>query len=351
MRPAGPPWRPLALLTGAVLLLHALGWQALPGAPAWRPAPPLVLTLRSPPSAVAPAESPAAAPAAPVARASPALAPHARPGSPPPPAQRPAVAMPFPALADGRPIGAGPLPARAARAAAPAEPAAAELPAAVPPGPVLHAAQVPDAAHWRFEVQARHRGQLLAGQGELAWRHDGAAYEARLHWSLPGQPARTQRSSGLLGAGGLAPSRYSETARGEQAAHFERSGGRIVFSTNQPDTVLEPGAQDRLSVLLQLAAFVRADPGRFPAGTAVTVQTAGVRDAGPSTFTAEGMEDLALPGGPVRAMRWSRPPRHAYDSRLDLWLGPGPDYGPVRLRLTPPHGDWLDLQWSGTDKG
>jgi len=26
------------------------------------------------------------------------------------------------------------------------------------------------------------------------------------------------------------------------------------------------------------------------------------------------------------------------------------DYAPVRLRLTQPNGDWVDQQWSSTDK-
>jgi hypothetical protein len=103
-------------------------------------------------------------------------------------------------------------------------------------------------------------------------------------------------------------------------------------------------------VLLQLAALAAADPARLTEGTVVSLQTAGTREADRWDFTVDGSEDLALPGGAVRAVKLTRAPQREYDLRLELWLGPGPDYAPVRLRLTPPNGDWLDLQWSGTDK-
>jgi hypothetical protein len=52
----------------------------------------------------------------------------------------------------------------------------------------------------------------------------------------------------------------------------------------------------------------------------------------------------------VRVLKLTRAPRREYDPRLELWLAPGQAYALARLRLTPPNGDWLDLQWSGTDK-
>jgi hypothetical protein len=81
------------------------------------------------------------------------------------------------------------------------------------------------------------------------------------------------------------------------------------------------------------------------------LQTAGTREAPEWEFVCDGQEELALPGGTVRTLKFGRAPRHEYDNRLEAWIGLGGDYGPVRLRLTPPNGDWLDMQWSGTDKG
>jgi hypothetical protein len=210
---------------------------------------------------------------------------------------------------------------------------------------------IPGAARWQYAVTAMWRGLQVPGQAELAWLHDGQRYEAVLHVAAAGLPSRTQRSSGDVTPEGLAPVRFSERHRGEEATHFQRDRQRIVFSSNRPEAALLPGAQDRLSVLLQLAAIVAGDPGRFAPGTRIVLQTAGTREAAGWEFVSEGQEELALPGGTVRALKFHRGPRHEYDNRLEAWIGLGGDYGPVRLRLTPPNGDWLDMQWSGTDKG
>jgi hypothetical protein len=47
----------------------------------------------------------------------------------------------------------------------------------------------------------------------------------------------------------------------------------------------------------------------------------------------------------------ARQPRRQYDQSIELWLAPGMDYAPVRLRLTQPNGDSADYQWSSTDRG
>ena len=67
-------------------------------------------------------------------------------------------------------------------------------------------------------------------------------------------------------------------------------------------------------------------------------------------FSVEGEEDLDLPGGPVRGLKLERPPRGPYDQRIELWLAPGKDYAPVRLRLTNPDGGAVDHRWSSTDR-
>jgi hypothetical protein len=97
-------------------------------------------------------------------------------------------------------------------------------------------------------------------------------------------------------------------------------------------------------------AIVAASPERFVPGATTALQVAGTREADPWQFTVEAREVLALPAGSLATLKLTRQPRGAYDTRLEVWLAPGQAYAPVRLRLTPPNGDWLDLQWSGTDK-
>ncbi len=341
MKPAtGVPLRPLVVLALAVLALHALALWMAPGkvAPVLRPAVRTVEPERRP-SPVAARLAPPHAPAAPLPAA--ATAPPPRPAAAAQRRSRPAAATPQETLAATTAPGASTV-ADAAPAPAAAGPEGMPMPRVlVLPGP----------ARWRYAVTARRHGQVITGEAQLAWRHDGRTYEAVLQVSAPPLPLRLQRSTGELGAEGLAPLRFSERLRGEQAAHFDRERGRIVFSSNRPDAALQPGAQDRLGVLLQLAALVAGEPARFVPGATVVLQTATAHEAGDWPFSVTGMEQLALPSGPVSALKLVRPPRHEYDVRLEVWLVPGPDYGPVRLRLTAPNGDWLDLQGSGTDKG
>ena len=202
-----------------------------------------------------------------------------------------------------------------------------------------------------YRVNATARGIALAGQGELVWRHDGREYEARLEVSAPLLPKRIQHSTGRITPDGLAPLRFSDKARTEQAAHFQRDQGKVSFSNNQPDAALLPGAQDRLSVLLQLGALIAGDPGRFGPGSTIEIQTAGTHDAEIWLFTVEGEEQLQLPGGAVRSLKLIRNPRKQFDQKVELWLAPAMDYVPVRLRLTQPNGDSVDQQWASTDRG
>jgi len=232
----------------------------------------------------------------------------------------------------------------------------AVAPAPQPPMPREAAPQaasftVPGSVRLHYEVSAHSRNQLWQGEGELLWRHDGERYEAKLEVSAPLLPTRIQRSTGSITADGLAPLRFSDKARSEEAAHFQRDLGKVSFSSNRPDAPLSPGAQDRLSVLLQLGALIAGNPGKFRPEATIAIQTASTRDAEPWVFTVEQEEQLQLPGGSVATLKLTRNPRKEFDLKVELWLAPGMDYVPVRLRLTQPNGDWLDQQWSSTDRG
>jgi hypothetical protein len=234
------------------------------------------------------------------------------------------------------------------------EPQPAELvPVATPPpaGPALQPAQAPPPIRLKYELTATYRGVPLQGEGALTWRHDGSSYELQLEARSPLLGSRRQRSEGRITPHGLEPLHFWDKSRSEQAAHFDRERDRITFSNNQPDAPLAAGAQDRLSVLLQLAALVAAQPARYPPGTDVAIPTASVREAETWTFSVEREEDLALPGGTIRALKLQRLPRREYDQKVELWLAPRLDYAPVRIRLTSPNGDTVDQRWSSTDKG
>jgi hypothetical protein len=233
----------------------------------------------------------------------------------------------------------------------PTPPAPAPVAATPPaPAPAPATVSVPPPARLHYEVTVRKGLLSLAGRAVLDWRHDGQDYEARLEaTSIAG--SRVQRSTGRITPQGLAPGYFWDKARGEQATHFDREHGRLVFSNNRPEAAIEDGMQDRLSVMMQLAALVAGEPAKYPPGTQIALPTASTRGAETWVFAVAGEEDLALPGGAVRALKLQRLPRRDYDQKVELWLAPGMAYAPVRLRLTNPNGDTVDNRWSSTDKG
>ncbi|MBE0474090.1 DUF3108 domain-containing protein [Rhodoferax sp.] len=185
-------------------------------------------------------------------------------------------------------------------------------------------------------------------RAELQWLQQEAGYQARMNFSVFGL-TRTQASQGTFDAYGLAPERFTDTFRKDEMAHFDREQGIVRFSANTPEATLQPGAQDRLSVTLQLAALLASAPQRFPVGTTLRVQTVSHRDADVWRFKFGPLETLQLPGGALQGFKLERLPRRAEDQQLEIWLAPSLAYMPVRIRLTEPNGDYADQLWLASE--
>lgn len=355
--PGADQIRRLAGLTVLVLAAHALLLGVAPQAFTPAPLPAMVTPLRI-------RTLPPEAPATPTA-AAPAMRPDTATGT-----RRTALSTPPPADATAAP----PI------AVAPTEPTPAPQPqppaAAEPPTPPASAAQAPDpapatvsapaagaqqvatavkfvippSARLRYQVNGVVRRQPYEATGLLEWRHDGREYQARLEVSVFLIGARSQTSVGRLDDSGLAPLRFGDKSRSEQAAHFQRERGVISFSSNAPEVPLLPGAQDRLSVLLQLGAMIAAEPEKYPRDSTISIQTASTREADPWVFTVIGEERLQLPGGERQGLKLLRLPRHEHDARVELWLAPDMDFLPVRLRLTQANGDVADQRWVAIER-
>ena len=202
------------------------------------------------------------------------------------------------------------------------------------PAPIKLAFDVAGQAK-KFDYQAR---------AELVWQHDGARYEARQEVSAFLVGSRTQRSTGLVTAQGLQPERFGDRNRSERAAHFDYERGRVTFSANTPEAAIGPGAQDRLSVFIQLAGLLAATPDRFVPGTQLTLTTVSATGADRWTFTVEATETLNLPAGTLPTLKLQRLPRRDYDQKAELWLAPDMGYLPVRIKITQANGDFADLR-------
>ena len=199
---------------------------------------------------------------------------------------------------------------------------------------VLAPVRVAGAAALVFDVSGVARGEPYETEARLDWQRQADRYRAV--WSVNGpQPAmRTQRSEGAITAAGLVPERFSERARGENAAHFDADEARIRFSANTPDAPLLPGSQDRLSALLQLGALLAAAPERYPSGSVIRLPTAGTRGADTWDWQVQDDEELQLAGRTLHAVKLVRPPPMQYAPLVELWLARELAFLPVRLRVT-----------------
>ena len=212
---------------------------------------------------------------------------------------------------------------------------------------------LPGSTRLRYSVTGQNGVQPLAGvNAELLWLHDGKDYEARLTVGSAFLNLRSQSTVGSIGADGLEPRRFGDKTRSapEVAAHFERDKGKIIFSANKADAPLLSGAQDRLSVLLQLSAMLAGDATRYPPASTITLQTASAQDADTWLFTVEGEETLALPYGALKALKLTRNPRREFDQKIELWFAPALNWLPVRIKLTEGNGNFVDQQLRASDK-
>lgn len=204
--------------------------------------------------------------------------------------------------------------------------------------------KIPASAFLKYQVVGMSKQLNYSAWAEFSWQQDGQRYDSKLEVGAFLLGSRSQTSQGTLGAEGLMPQRFGDKYRSEVASHFQRDKGVISFSTNAPEVPLLKGAQDRLSVVMQIAALLSAEPERYPVGTMLSFQTVATRDAEVWLFLVEKFENLQLPYGNVPTIKINRKPRKEFDQAIELWFAPSIDYLPVRLRVTNANGDFVDQQ-------
>ena len=233
--------------------------------------------------------------------------------------------------------------------AAPAASAPADTPAPVPAvaapasWPTMALGALPPSSLMSYQLTGMDKGFTYYASGELRWQHNPQAYALTLSVKAFLLGSRHWRSTGLIDASGLSPSKFTDSWRGERASHFDREQQRIVFSSNAPVAPLQPGAQDQISLYMQLAGAMAGDPERYPTGSRLQVQTATLRDAVPWLLVLEGQEALSLAGQTVTTTKWVCQPRGRYDAKIEMWLSPRHAWMPARIRITQVSGSYIDL--------
>jgi len=136
--------------------------------------------------------------------------------------------------------------------------------------------------------------------------------------------------------------RYSDSWRGERAAHFEAAPKKISFSSNTPSIELQSGAQDQVSLFIQMAA---ADSAKnFKLGSELNVQTATARDAVNWTLTYKSDDPIEVNGNRLETQRWVCLPRGKFDSQIEMWLSQAHGGMPVRIKITQVNGNFIDME-------
>ena len=181
---------------------------------------------------------------------------------------------------------------------------------------------LPASVQLDYQMTGSAKGLTYHANGELAWQNTGSAYNASMTVKALFIGSRTLSSTGQVSGQGLAPSRFTDKSRTEVAAHFEPDKGQISFSANTPTLPWTPGAQDRVSVFMQLGGMLAGNPAAFPVGSQITLRTVGPRDADMWTFLVENEAPLSLPFGELATLKLSRKPRHEYDQKLEVWYAP-----------------------------
>ena len=202
-----------------------------------------------------------------------------------------------------------------------------------------------------YKVIFTKSGNSNQGKALVKWQQDGEKYTLAMTASMLFIDVFTWGSTGLMSAMGLQPERFSDKRyrKSEVAAHFDRVQGKIIFSANTPDAALLAGAQDRISVIWQIAGMLSADPKRYPPGNTFSLQTVSSTDAEPWLFTVNESETLNSEKGPQVAVRLTRNPRREFDQKIELWFVPVLNYLPARFRFTETNGDYVDVVWQSVD--
>ena len=197
-----------------------------------------------------------------------------------------------------------------------------------------------------YKLTGQEKGLTYYASGSLKWQTTNEtappkAYQAELQVSAFLLGSRTWRSVGLLGDGGLSPKRYSDSWRGERAAHFEADTQTISFSGNSPSAPLQSGAQDQVSLFVQMAAAVSTEI--YKPGAELNVQTATARDAVNWTLTYKGDEVIEVGREKMETQHWLCLPRGRFDNQVEMWLAKPLSGLPARIKITQANGNFIDM--------
>ena len=205
---------------------------------------------------------------------------------------------------------------------------------------------LPPTADLGYMIRAKQSGFAVEGEAHLKWTAGEGRYQiaTETRAMLLGK-ILDAKSEGSVDDYGLAPISFTEKRlrRDATTTIFNRETKSISFSSSAQHYALKGGEQDRNSAIWQLIAMARAVPSKFKEGAEWTFLVAGQRDAEPWTFRVAKQEKLGTPYGELDTWRIIKaPPPDQKGQQVEIWLAPGLEWYPARIRYTDPDGDYID---------
>jgi hypothetical protein len=205
----------------------------------------------------------------------------------------------------------------------------------------------PDSAELMYEVERIDKSNSrITGNAKLSWKIQASYYaikmEVQASMLLTNINLYTMKSEGDLDYLGLRPRLASEKRlnRAETATHFDSKAATILFSSSNQKVEMQGVAQDRSSLLFQLASAVKSDATQFTPGRIFNIQVGEDRAAINYVFEVVGTEKISTKLGTFDALHFVRKPLiGSYQSQLDLWFAPELGGYPIQIRNTEGNGN------------
>ena len=215
---------------------------------------------------------------------------------------------------------------------------------------------LPPAADLKYDVQASRQGQIFYGSGRINWQPENGqsknSQPENRQYKITGEASALLftflnfKSVGAVDQNGLAPVLYTEKRfrKAETITHFQREPNIIRFSASDLSYPRTAGAQDRASIIWQLASLGRGNEKLFQPGAQIEIMVAGVRDAEGWQIKVMGQESIEIARQRVVAWHLIRSPQPgSYEQTLDLWFAPQQNWYPVKVRYSEVNGDYVEL--------
>ena len=213
---------------------------------------------------------------------------------------------------------------------------------------------LPPSAELEYDVVAKQSGFSLDGKAHVAWQASSSKFvlDTEVRAMLLGK-ILAAKTEGSVDDFGLAPATFTEKRfrRDPVTTSFNRETKTIGFSESDASYPIKGGEQDRNSAVWQLIAVARASQGKFKPGSEWPLFVAGGRDAESWIFKVLKREKIRTPLGELETMHVLKTTHDSNNhQQVDIWLAPGVEWYPARIRYTEPDGDFIEQTLSTVAK-